>query len=786
MPVNVGPSTVSYVWRLIVLLCVVVVISLHITATVRAASYSWEFTDEAAYDFTLGEIEFDGTQAVLVGESDWYDSDWGYRKKITIDHTQLSGDLNNFPLLIEIDSDAQLAALAKADGSDVVILDTGHVAEKQRYVEHFDSATGRLVVWVLTDLSSTVDTEMYLYFGNPTTTVTQATWPSEYEAVIHFDQDLIDDGGIYTDTGPNGNDGSALPAGPIYGKEMVVANSESYHLYFPSITEASNGDWLVTYKRGLAHVNDDATAAIVLRRSSNKGATWSSEVTLSGTPSTNANWQNAWISTIEDRIFVFLMEYDSETNMKTWLRYSDDNGQTWSPATQITSSYLTTTFYQHGKIVRDPSGNLLMAGWGRRGAETYNRIAVLRSTDNGVSWSDISNIDVTPYTGTTTSEPSLVYAPNGDLLLKETYSEILYRSTDHGEHWDAGTDINLKLDSPMFAVQGSNLVFCGRVNPTNNTSGCAVSTDDGVTWSGITTVDSYAGSAADGGYTGLLTEGSAVHVVYYTRTSAAREQIHMNKNVYYNGVAQASSAGPPNVDTSIYQAAAFDGVEDRVNIGSDASLDDLGSKTISAWFYARSDGQGSIGRILDKRWCDYGWQMWTSDQSGSSIRVNFLEDYGTLGANSLLLSSSVNIPINTWTHVAVVVNGSTGYLYINGVEVATDTTVGSKRTDAACSVVVGNTHDGINSFDGLIDEVTIESTVRNAAWILALYQNQSTLSGFNDDAAAESYFPTSNPSVKPLGNSAVEFTSITGFNDTANVGTGAVKHQLSNDGGTTW
>ena len=34
----------------------------------------------------------------------WWDTDWSYRKKITIDHTKVAASLANFPLLISFDN----------------------------------------------------------------------------------------------------------------------------------------------------------------------------------------------------------------------------------------------------------------------------------------------------------------------------------------------------------------------------------------------------------------------------------------------------------------------------------------------------------------------------------------------------------------------------------------------------------------------------------------------------------------------------------------------------------
>ena len=39
----------------------------------------------------------------------WYDNAWTYRKELTVDHNQVDADLTNFPLLVSLESDADLA-----------------------------------------------------------------------------------------------------------------------------------------------------------------------------------------------------------------------------------------------------------------------------------------------------------------------------------------------------------------------------------------------------------------------------------------------------------------------------------------------------------------------------------------------------------------------------------------------------------------------------------------------------------------------------------------------------
>ena len=52
--------------------------------------------------------------------SDWYNSAWNYRKRISIDQAVISGTLTNFPWLIKMSADTGLSAHAQADGDAIL------------------------------------------------------------------------------------------------------------------------------------------------------------------------------------------------------------------------------------------------------------------------------------------------------------------------------------------------------------------------------------------------------------------------------------------------------------------------------------------------------------------------------------------------------------------------------------------------------------------------------------------------------------------------------------------
>ena len=137
----------------------------------------------------------------------WWDYSWLYRKEIIIDYTKVDGVLTNFPVLISLDSDADLAGKAQSDGDDIVFADYSGIRLNHE-IEHFDPATGELVAWVrVNTLSPTADTTLYMYYANETVGNQQnpeSVWDSDFVMVQHL-RDVT--AGTTNDSTVNQNDG---------------------------------------------------------------------------------------------------------------------------------------------------------------------------------------------------------------------------------------------------------------------------------------------------------------------------------------------------------------------------------------------------------------------------------------------------------------------------------------------------------------------------------------------------------------------------------------------------
>jgi Domain of unknown function (DUF2341)/Concanavalin A-like lectin/glucanases superfamily len=144
-------------------------------------------------------------------EAAWYDTNWRFRKQITIDFNQVDANLTNFPVLINLATDAELSAAAQADGDDILFTSSDETTKIPHEIEFFDPGTGELVAWVnVPSVSASVDTDIYVYYGNAAVGSQQDVlnvWDANYVQVMHLKESpngTLDEMNDSTGTGNHG------------------------------------------------------------------------------------------------------------------------------------------------------------------------------------------------------------------------------------------------------------------------------------------------------------------------------------------------------------------------------------------------------------------------------------------------------------------------------------------------------------------------------------------------------------------------------------------------------
>ncbi len=127
-----------------------------------------------------------------------------YRKPITV--TEAGDQLDDFVVLVSIQADADLAAHAKPDGSDITFGDTmtEYASEPLSY-----GADGTLQIWVHVPTLPPGPTSFFMYYGGPPRTdMVLATWAGKYVSAWH-----LDDSGPFThDSGMFAHDANEMYA----------------------------------------------------------------------------------------------------------------------------------------------------------------------------------------------------------------------------------------------------------------------------------------------------------------------------------------------------------------------------------------------------------------------------------------------------------------------------------------------------------------------------------------------------------------------------------------------
>ncbi|MCK5241072.1 T9SS type A sorting domain-containing protein [bacterium] len=122
----------------------------------------------------------------------WYDYDFKYKQQITILNSQVAGNEMDFPVLITaVDIDPVFfghVEKATINNMDIIFTNAAQDTELSREIVHFDSGNQELEAWVKTDLSGSVNTVIYMYYGYAAANKPNAadTWSNNFTAVWHL------------------------------------------------------------------------------------------------------------------------------------------------------------------------------------------------------------------------------------------------------------------------------------------------------------------------------------------------------------------------------------------------------------------------------------------------------------------------------------------------------------------------------------------------------------------------------------------------------------------------
>jgi len=196
-----------------------------------------------------------------------------------------------------------------------------------------------------------------------------------------------------------------------------------------------------------------------------------------------------------------------------------------------------------------------------------------------------------------------------------------------------------------------------------------------------------------------------------------------------------TNGGSSDAVGQIADGQDFDGTNDYVDVGSDASIDGVfaGGGTISAWIFPQGWGENGFGRIGDKSNDTSASQGWSFQLDNGNVSESIRFESGFSGGPGGWYCPDFSINLNAWQHVTAVYNSNSvandAILYINGSTCSSidhQVPTGSYQSDAPYGLRVGNPSGATSrTFDGIIDEVRVSDVVRSSNWIETEFNNQN-------------------------------------------------------------
>jgi hypothetical protein len=195
----------------------------------KILDYEWKDNGIFIQDYECQEISIESSKVLTSGKHTlefcfgqeckkayndalgWYNSSWNKRKSITINSSKINSNLTDFPFLVDI-YDFDLRNYTQSDGDDILFTTSNGKTKLSHEIETFNqtynTTHAHLVVWIKTNLSSSSNTKIFMYYNNSNIENQEnvpEVWDDDYVAVYHMNQlNAIDSTGANNATAHGG------------------------------------------------------------------------------------------------------------------------------------------------------------------------------------------------------------------------------------------------------------------------------------------------------------------------------------------------------------------------------------------------------------------------------------------------------------------------------------------------------------------------------------------------------------------------------------------------------
>jgi len=212
--------------------------------------------------------------------------------------------------------------------------------------------------------------------------------------------------------------------------------------FLPSLDMSSDGRYqTITWEK------DDTTDQIMVSRSSNFGANWSTESALSASGE-NAETAQVAISADGQTQTVVWLRYDG-SNFRIQARTSTDFGANWDPVIDLSEAGRNAYFPQ---IALSSDGSQQLATWTRLDDNSNRRVQVATSSDAGTTWGSVADLSAAGQSVFTS--PQIALSSDGSqqfatwVRTDGSNDRVqIAASSDAGETWGSVTDLSAEGQS---------------------------------------------------------------------------------------------------------------------------------------------------------------------------------------------------------------------------------------------------------------------------------------------------------------------------------------------------
>src|SRR3989344_5639548 len=263
----------------------------------------------------------------------------------------------------------------------------------------------------------------------------------------------------------------------------------------------------------------------------------------------------------------------------------------------------------------------------------------------------------------------------------------------------------------LTAVAGSYFYYQSKAAMTINKTGL---TSVKLNTAGLTSVKINSSQA------GMLTSGLVGHWTFDGQdtnwtsatagTTADKSPVGINTGTLTN-MSQSTSPAIGQVGQGMY----FDGTNDRVNLGNNTSLNFTTENfTIAFWIkpVVLTTGANVFNRGVINTG---GYEIMVMNTGMIHLHTN------QSGASQTTAAPDGTLVNNIWSHIVVVRNGSTGYIYKDGVDVTSSQPTIINPATSTSNASIGSRATATNFINAVIDEVRVYNRALSQSEITELY-----------------------------------------------------------------